>query len=171
LTCRSISGIIRGMSLLDKTRAGVQAREPGGETVTLGVHRRRPALVTAVGVIGIIAGSFPLVELIALLVSAQFAGWFLPLVQSILPVSVAVTVVSMFVIAVADIAFGIGVLTAKRWACYGMIARSIIAVPFDYLNFTAGNRAGAFVGFAVSVCIVWALLLADSRSWFSAQRS
>jgi hypothetical protein len=129
-------------------------------------ERRRLRLVTAVGVIGIIAGIFPLVELIAVLTSARFAAWFLPLVQSILPVSVSVAVALIGTIAVADLAFGIGVLTAKRWAFYGMIVRSLIGVPVDYVNFTAGNRAGAMVGLAVNVFVVWALLRADSRSWF-----
>jgi hypothetical protein len=127
---------------------------------------KRPQLVTAVGVIGIIAGIFPLVELIAILASARFAAWFLPLVRSILPVSVSVAVALMGSIAVADIAFGIGVLTAKRWAFYGMIVRSLIGVPIDYVNFTAGNRAGAIVGLVVNVIVMWALLKADSRSWF-----
>jgi hypothetical protein len=131
------------------------------------VDVRRPGPVTAVGVIGIIAGSFPLVEFVAMFASARFAAWFLPLVQALLPVPLAVAAGLIFIIAVADILFGIGVLTTQRWAFYGMIARSFIAVPFDYLNFAAGNRAGAFVGFAVSVFIVWALLRADSRWWFS----
>jgi hypothetical protein len=47
-----------------------------------------------------------------------------------------------------------------------MIARSVIGVPIDYVNFTAGNHAGAFAGLAVNVFVVWALLKADSRSWF-----
>jgi hypothetical protein len=130
---------------------------------------RRPLLVTAVGVIGIVAGIFPLAEIVAILLSARFAAWFLPLMRSILPVSDSFAFTLLFGIALADIGFGIGVLACNRFARYGMIARSIIAVPIDYLNFTAGNRAGAFVGLAVSVFIVWALLRADSRSWFLAQ--
>jgi hypothetical protein len=121
-----------------------------------------------VGAIGIIAGIFPLAELLAVVASARFAAWFLPLVRAILPVPMSVAVVSMFIIAVADLAFGIGVLAGRRWAFYGMIVRSVIGVPIDYVNLTAGNRAGAVVGLAVNVFIVWALLRAESRPWFSA---
>lgn len=88
---------------------------------------RRPLLVTAVGVIGIVAGIFPLAEIVAILLSARFAAWFLPLMRSILPVSDLFAFTLLFGIAVADIGFGIGVLARKRFARFGMIARSLIA--------------------------------------------
>jgi hypothetical protein len=127
---------------------------------------RRPPLVTAVGVIGIVAGVVPLVEMVAVVVSAPFAAWFLALVHSILPVRVPVAVTLLIGIAVADIAFGAGVLARRRLGFYGMVVRSLIAIPIDYLNFTAGNRAGALVGLAVSLFVLWALLRSDSRRWF-----
>jgi hypothetical protein len=155
--------------------AGLSTRNFSHAYAPLGISavsaNKRPPLITTVGVIGIVAGIFPLVELAAILASARFAAWFLPLVRSILPVSGSVAVAVIGTVAVADLAFGIGVLTAKRWAFYGMILRSVIGVPVDYLNFTAGNRAGALLGLAVNVFIVWALLRSASRMWFSAAQA
>jgi uncharacterized membrane protein (DUF2068 family) len=121
--------------------------------------------VTAVGVIGIVAGVFPLAEVIGILLSARFAAWFLPVMRAIVPSRDSLASTLLFGIAVADISFGIGVLARKPWALYGMILRSVIGLPIDYLNFTAGNRAGALVGLTVNVFIVWVLLRADSRKW------
>ena len=118
------------------------------------------------GVIGIVAGAVPLVETVALVLSAQFAAWFLALVRSILPVRVPVALTLLIGIAAADIAFGVGVLARKRLGFYGMVVRSLIALPIDYLNFKAGNGAGAFAGLAVSLFVLWALLRSDSRRWF-----
>jgi len=129
---------------------------------------RRPPFATGVGVIGVIAGSFPLAEAVAVLVSPRFAAWLLPQVRSILPVPLSVAVVLIVAIAAADLTLGVGVLTGRRWALYGMVLRSVVGVPIDYLNFTAGNPAGAIVGLAVNVFIVWALLRTDSRIWFRA---
>jgi hypothetical protein len=127
-------------------------------------------LVTTAGVIGIVAGLFPLVETVAVLVSAQFAAWFLALIHSILPVRESVVLMMLISIGLADIAFGVGVLARKRLGFYGMVVRSLIAIPIDYLNFTAGNRAGALVGLAVSLFVLWALARSDSRRWFHRPR-
>jgi hypothetical protein len=129
-------------------------------------ERRRPRLVTAVGVIGIIAGIVPLAELLAVLASARFAEWLLRLVRSILPVPAPVAVALVALIAVVDITFGIGALVRHRWAFYGMVLRTLLAVPVDLVNFAAGNRAGAAVGLIVNVFVPWALLRAESRVWF-----
>jgi hypothetical protein len=76
----------------------------------LRAERHRPRLVTAVGVIGIIAGIVPLAELLAALASARFVEWWLRLVRSILPVPAPVEVTLVALIALVDITFGIGVL-------------------------------------------------------------
>jgi hypothetical protein len=69
--------------------------------------------VTAVGAVGIIVGIVPLAEFIAVVASARFAAWFLPLVRSILPMPVSVAVVLIVVTGVADLTFGIGVLAGR----------------------------------------------------------
>jgi hypothetical protein len=132
--------------------------------------KRRPPLVTAVGVIGIIAGALPAAEILSVLLSVRFAAWFLPLVRTILPVRVSLALGMLAGIAIADIAFGIGLLARKRLAFYGMLLRSVAGLPIDYLNFTAGNRAGALVGLAVNCFILWALVRASSRLWFNTAR-
>jgi len=123
--------------------------------------------VTAAGVIGIIAGALPAAEILSTLLSARFAAWFLPLVLTIFPVRVSLALGMLAGIAIADIAFGIGLLARKRIALYGMLLRSVIGLPIDYLNFMAGNRAGALVGLAVNLFILWALVRASSRLWFN----
>ena len=107
--------------------------------------------MTAVGIIGIVAGTVPILEVIAVWLSPRFAAWFLPLMRSILPVRDSLAFSLLFGIALADIGFGIGVLARKRVALYGMIVRSIAGVPVDYVNFAAGNRVGAFVGLSVNL--------------------
>lgn len=62
-----------------------------------------------------------MVELIAILFSTRFAMWFLTLVDAILRVSAPVVVALIGVIAVADIAFGVGALVGNAWAFCGMI--------------------------------------------------
>jgi hypothetical protein len=47
-----------------------------------------------------------------------------------------------------------------------MVLRTVLAVPVDFVNFAAGNRAGAAVGLLVNVFVLWALLRAESRGWF-----
>ncbi len=123
--------------------------------------------MTAAGVIGIIAGALPAAEILSTLLSARFAAWFLPLVRTILPVRVSLALGMLAGIAIADIAFGISLLARKRIALYGTLLRSVIGLPIDYLNFMAGNRAGALVGLAVNLFILWALVRASSRLWFN----
>ena len=48
-----------------------------------------------------------------------------------------------------------------------MVLRSIVSVPIDYVNFKAGNHAGALFGLALNVFVVWALLRSDTRLWFA----
>jgi hypothetical protein len=129
--------------------------------------RSRPALVTAVGLIGIAAGTLPAAEILCVLLSERFRAWFLPLVRTILPVRQSFALELIAGIAVADLALGAGVLARKRFALYGMIARSLVGLPIDYLNFIAGNRAGALFGLAVNIFMVWALVRTNTRLWFS----
>lgn len=126
----------------------------------------RPPLVTAVGIIGLVAGIFPVLEVGAVLLSSRFSAWFIPLVHSIVPVSCSVALGLLLGIGAIDVVLGIGVLARKRWAIPGMILRSVATVPIDYVNFRVGNEAGALFGLAVSVFIVWALLRPQSRAWF-----
>lgn len=123
--------------------------------------------MTAVGIIGIAAGTLPAGEILAVLLNERFRAWFLPLVRTILPVRYSLALALIAGIAVADLALGVGVLARKRFAFYGMIVRSAIGLPIDYLNFTAGNRAGALFGLAVNIFVVWALVRANTRLWFS----
>jgi hypothetical protein len=127
---------------------------------------RRPPLVTTVGIIGVIAGTFPLIEFAAVLLSPRFSAWFIPLFRSIVPVGPALMLGLLLVIGAIDIVLGLGVLARKHWAVAGMILRSVVTVPFDYINFRAGNQGGALFGLTVSVFIVWALLRYKSRIWF-----
>jgi hypothetical protein len=76
----------------------------------------RPKLVTIVGIIGLIAGIFPVLESAALLTSQSFRAWFLPIVQRLLPFGFAATLSLLVLIAVVDLALGTGVLTKRRWA-------------------------------------------------------
>jgi hypothetical protein len=131
---------------------------------------QRPPLVTIVGIIAIVAGMFPLVELTAGAASPRFAAWFLPLVTSMIPLRPSLAIVLVFVIGIVDIALGIGVLAGKTLALYGMVLRSFVAVPFDYLTWRAGSPVGALIGLTVNVFIVWALLRSASRHWFVASR-
>jgi len=126
----------------------------------------RPPLVTAVGITGLVAGTFPVLEVAAVLLSPRVSAWFIPLVHSLMPVSRSVALGLLPGIGAIDVVLGFGVLARKRWATPGMILRSVAAVPIDYANFRVGNRAGALVGLTVSVLIVWALLRPKSRAWF-----
>ena len=127
-------------------------------------------MVTTVGVIGIVAGVFPLVELTAVAASPRFAAWFLPLLRSMIPTGQSLAIAIVFSIGIADVALGIGVLAGKTLALYGMVLRSFVAVPFDYLTWRAGSPVGALIGLTVNVFIVWALLRSASRHWFVAYR-
>jgi len=126
----------------------------------------RPPLVTTVGILGLVAGAVPVLEAVAVFLSPRFSAWFIPLFQSIVPVRGSVALGLLLLIGAIDIVLGLGVLTRKRWATPGMILRSVATVPIDYLNFRAGNRAGALFGLMVSVFIVWALLRRRTRTWF-----
>jgi hypothetical protein len=126
----------------------------------------RPGIVTVVGIVTIIAGVFPALEIVAILANERFRAWFLSLIQSVVPISLGGLLVLLLVVSAADIVLGIAVLTRRRWATPGMIFRSILAVGIDYVNFHAGNHAGAAFGFAVNVLLVLALLLPRSRAWF-----
>lgn len=129
--------------------------------------RSRPALATAVGIIGIVAGTLPVAEIFGVLLSECFRAWFLPLIRTILPVRQFLALALIAGIAVADLGFGVGVLARKRFAFYGMIARSLVGLPIDYLNFLAGNHVGALFGLAVNIFIIWALVQTNTRLWFS----
>lgn len=131
--------------------------------MTLGA---RPRLVSAVGIIALLAGTFPVLEVGAVFLSSRFSAWFIPLVHSIVPVSRSVALGLLLVIGAIDVVLGIGVLARKRWATPGMILRSVATVPIDYANFRVGNQAGALVCLTASVFIVWALLRPKSRAWF-----
>jgi hypothetical protein len=126
----------------------------------------RPPLVTTVGIIGFVAGTFPLLEVGAVLLSPRFSAWFIPLVQSIIRTSGPVMLGLLLGIGAIDIALGLGVLARKPWAAPGMILRSVVAVPIDWVNFRVGNHAGALFGLSVSVFVVWALLRPEARAWF-----
>jgi Predicted membrane protein (DUF2127) len=126
----------------------------------------RPPLVTAVGIIGLVAGIFPVLEVGAVLLSPRLSAWLIPLVRSIVPVRRSIALGLLLGIGAIDVVLGIGVLARKRWATPGMILRSVATVPIDYANFRVGNQAGALFGLAVSVFIVWALLRPQSRAWF-----
>jgi hypothetical protein len=128
--------------------------------------KRRPHLVTAVGLIGIFAGFFPILELGIVLVSPSFSAFFLPLVQKILPLNTEVILVSFPLIGLGDIVLGAGVLLRRRWAMFGMIIRSVAGILADYLNLQVGNALGAGIAFAVNLILIWALLLPKSRLWF-----
>ncbi len=127
---------------------------------------RRPPIVTTVGIVGIVAGTLPALEVGAVLAIQRFRVWFLPIVHAILPASAAVVLGLLLMIAAADIALGVGVLMRRRWATPGMILRSILGVGLDYINFQANNHAGALFGLAVNAFVVWALLRPGSRGWF-----
>jgi hypothetical protein len=128
--------------------------------------KRRPHLVTAVGLIVIFAGIFPIVELGIMLVSPSFSAFFLPLVQKILPVNTEVMLVSLPLIGLGDIVLGAGVLLRRRWAMFGMILRSVAGILADYLNIQIGNALGAGIAFAVNLFLILALLLPKSRLRF-----
>ena len=83
-----------------------------------------------------------------------------------LPISQSLALAVVFTIGIVDLALGLGVLARTRVALYGMVLRSAIAVPFDYLTSRAGYPGGALVGLGANGFIVWALLRPDSRRWF-----
>jgi len=128
--------------------------------------QHRPALVTVVGIIAIVAGTVPFIEVIAALTSSRFASIFLALVHEMLPLSTAATLAVLLAVGVVDVMLGIGVLVRYRSAVIGMVARSLIGFVFDYLTFRAHMPAGALFGFVVNVGIVVVLLLPKSRTWF-----
>jgi hypothetical protein len=127
---------------------------------------QRPPIVTTVGILGIIAGVLPMLEVGAVLASERFRAWFLPLVQAIIPASVAIVIMLLLVTATADLVLGIGVLMRRRWAMLGMILRSILGVGLDCINFQASSHAGALFGLVVNVFVVCAILHPRSRIWF-----
>ena len=131
-----------------------------------GTQAPRPPLVTAVGIVGIVAGAFPLIEIAAMLVSPRFSAFFLPLAQAIVPLGTAPIILLLLAVGIIDIALGIGALLRYRLASVGMILRSIVGIQIDYINFQAHNPAGALFGLAVNVGIVGILLLPKSRAWF-----
>jgi hypothetical protein len=139
-----------------------------GATVA-GSLPRRPWVVTAAGIVAIVAGALPAIEVIAMLVSRHFRERFLGLVQTIVPASREVILFLLPVIAAADIILGVGVLTRRRWATPGMILRSVLGVWLDYINFRTGNHVGAVFGLAINIFVVWALLRSPSRAWFRAR--
>jgi hypothetical protein len=126
----------------------------------------RPPLVTAVGVIGLIAGTLPALAVGAVLSSPRFSAWFIPLVHSPFPATRSVAVGLLLGTGAVDISLGTGVLARKHWATPRMVLRSIARVPIDYVNFRFGNQAGALVGLTVSAFIAWALLRRQARAWF-----
>jgi hypothetical protein len=125
-----------------------------------------PVLVTVVGIIGIIAGVVPALEVVGVLSSPRFASMFVPLVRAIVPVAAALLLWLLSAISVVDITLGIGVLFRQRWAMIGMIIRSFLGLSIDYLNSRAHNPAGAIFGFAVNILLILILLLPKSRAWF-----
>jgi hypothetical protein len=128
--------------------------------------QQRPPLVTAVGIIAILAGAVPFIEVIATLTSSRFASFFLPLVREMLPLSTGATLTVLFSVGILDVMLGIGILMRCRVAVFGMVARSFIGFVFDYLTFRAYLPAGALFGFAVNVSLIVVLLLPNSRTWF-----
>src|SRR5262249_28118540 len=128
--------------------------------------QRRPALVTAVAVVAILAGSVSLLEITGLLVSPRFSEFFLPLAQAIVPLGTAALFALLLTVGVIDVVLGIGILMRYRAAMIGMLLRSIIGVAFDFINFQAHNPVGALLGFVVNIGIVVVLLLPKSRIWF-----
>jgi len=127
---------------------------------------QRPPLVTAVGIIGILAGGVPFIEIAAILASPRFSAFFLSLAGAIVPLGTAAMFALLLSVGVIDLVLGIGILMRYRPAMIGMILRSIIGIAFDYINFQAHNPVGALFGFAVNVLLVVVLLLPKSRTWF-----
>jgi hypothetical protein len=119
-----------------------------------------------VGIVGIVAGTFPIIELAALLVSRRFSAFFLPVVHAIIPLGTVGLLALLLIVGVIDVVLGVGILLRYRSAMIGMILRSIVGVPIDYINFQAHNQAGALFGLAVNLGVVVLLLLPKSRTWF-----
>ena len=80
----------------------------------MGNYLRRPPLVAVVGIIAIVAGAVPFIEVAATLTSSRFASFFLGLVREIVQLNTTATLVVLITVGLVDIALGIGVLMRYR---------------------------------------------------------